>query len=76
MLEAEPSAGIEEGERSVAGAVIGHDVFDRDVQARILGDGGLEEGHGNALALVGLDLGESDARASRRAVTFPSRRLP
>src|ERR1700682_5907428 len=51
VLEGEPSAGVAEGEGSVAGAVVGHDPFDSDAEARVVGDGGLEEGHGTSLAL-------------------------
>jgi hypothetical protein len=62
VLEAKPSAGVAEGKRSVAGAVVGHDAFDGDAEAGIVGDGGLEEGHGTSLSLVRLDLAEGQAR--------------
>src|ERR1700722_11709572 len=52
VLEAETPASVAEGEGPVAGAVVGHDAFDGDAEACIVGDCGLEEGHGTSLALV------------------------
>ena len=40
------SAGVAEGAGFVAGAVVGHDALDGDAEACVVGDGGLEEGHG------------------------------
>lgn len=62
MLEAEVSAGLGEGFRPVAGAVVGHDAGDGDAEACIIGDRRLEEGDGAFLLLVGQDLAEGDAR--------------
>src|ERR1700750_1045973 len=63
VLEAEAAAGVTEGEGPVARAVVGHDTLDLDAQGRVVGDGGLEEGCSASLALVGLYLGEGDARS-------------
>jgi hypothetical protein len=46
----------------VAGAVIGHDPLDGDAEARIVGDSGLEEGDGAALALALHDPAEGSPR--------------
>jgi hypothetical protein len=62
VLEAEPPAGVSEGEGFVARAVVGHDALDGDAETGVVGDGGLEEGYGTSLALVGFDLAEGDGR--------------
>jgi hypothetical protein len=61
MLDAEPFADAGECERFVAGAVVGHDAIDFDVERAEVEDGGLEEGDGAVLLLVGedVDAGES-----------------
>src|ERR1700692_4097164 len=61
VFEAEPLAELAEGEGLVAGAVVGHDAFDLDAEAVVVGEGGLEEAGGASLLLVGHDLGEGDA---------------
>src|SRR5690606_7115222 len=60
--EAEVGAGLPEGPGAIAGAVVGHDAGDGDAEAAVVGDGGLEEGNGALLLLVGQDLREGDAR--------------
>src|SRR5260370_33042615 len=50
LLEAAPPAGPGELAGSVAGAVVGHDPLDDDAQRCVVGDGGLEEGYGTAVA--------------------------
>ena len=62
MLEPEPPAGLGKRLGAVAGAVVGHDPGDDDAEARIVGQGGLQEGDRALLPLVGQDLGEGDAR--------------
>ena len=62
MLQAELAAGLVEGFRDVAGAVVGHHPRHLDAEADVIGDGGLEEYHGALLPLVGKDLAEGDAR--------------
>ena len=62
MLEAELAAGVAEGLGAIAGAVVGHHARDGDAEAGVVGDGGLEEGDGALLLLVGQDLAEGDAR--------------
>lgn len=61
MLEAEIAAGLGEGLRFVAGAVVSQDAGYRDAEAGVLGDRRLEEGDGAFLALIGQDLRECDA---------------
>ena len=43
VLEAEIAAGLGEGLRSVAGAIVGHDARDRDAEAGVVGHRRLEE---------------------------------
>src|SRR5882724_4330022 len=62
VFEAESLAEPAEGNRSVAGAVVGHHSLDLDAEAFIVRQSGFEEGGGTALPLVGHDLGEGDAR--------------
>ncbi len=62
MLEAEPSAGVAESEGSIAGPVVGHDAIDRNAEFGIVGDSGVQEGHGAALALIGHNPGKGDPR--------------
>jgi hypothetical protein len=61
VLEAERPAGIAEGERSVARAIVGHDALDDDTEACVVGDGGLEEGDGAGLSFCPHDAAEGDA---------------
>lgn len=61
MLEAEIAAGLGEGLRSVAGAVVGHDAGYPDAEAGVVGHRRLEEGDGAFFFLVGQDLREGDA---------------
>jgi len=58
----EPLAGPSEGKGFVAGAVIGHDALDGDAEVRIVGDSGLKEGDGAALALALHDPAEGNPR--------------
>src|SRR6266849_6403328 len=44
VFEAELAAGVAKVEGFVAGAVVGHDAGDRDAQAGVVGDSGLQEG--------------------------------
>src|SRR3546814_19949102 len=46
----------------VAGAVVGHDPRHGDAQRLVVGDGGMKEGDGAFLLLVGQDLAAGDAR--------------
>src|SRR5690349_8557346 len=46
VLELQALTGAREGEGFVAGAVVGHDACDRDAEASVISDGGLEEGRG------------------------------
>src|SRR5713101_6613043 len=62
VFELEARACPAEDPGSVTGAVVGHDTLDLDAQAGVVGDGGFEKGCSASLALVGLDLGEGDAR--------------
>ncbi len=50
-----------ECDRSVAASVIGHDAIDLDAEAFEVGHGGLEEGDGTLLLLVGEDVDAGDA---------------
>src|ERR1043166_8319810 len=52
---------VPEGKGFVARAVVGHDALDGYAQARIVGNGGLEEGDGGSLLLILHDLAEGDA---------------
>src|SRR5438034_7227260 len=61
MLEAEIAAGLGEGLRSVAGAVVGHDTRYRNTEAGVIGDRRFEESDSTLLFLVGQDLREGDA---------------
>lgn len=61
MLEAEIAAGLSEGLRSVAGAVVSHDAGYRDAEAGVVGDRRLEEGDGAFFFLIGQYLREGDA---------------
>src|SRR5258708_16325999 len=61
LLEAQPPAGPGELAGSVAGAVVGHDALDDDAERCVVGDGGLEEGYGTALALALHELAEGHA---------------
>ena len=60
-LEAEPAAEVAEASGAVARAVVGHDAFDGDAEAGVVGDGGPEEGGRAGLALAGHDPAEGDA---------------
>src|SRR3989304_3922162 len=62
VLEVEIAAGVAEVEGSVAGAVVGHDPFEGEGEALVVGEGGFEEGDGATLLLVGEDLREGQAR--------------
>ena len=62
VLETEALAGLLESEGFVARTIVGHDTRDRDPQARIVGDGSLEEGDRASLFLVLHDLAEGDPR--------------
>lgn len=62
MLEAQPIAGLGEGSRYVAGAVVGHDAGHGYAETLAIGDGCLEEGYSAPRLLAGLDLAEGDAR--------------
>ena len=64
MLEAEIAAGLGEGLRSVAGAVVGHDAGDGDAEAGVVGDRRLEEGDG--ALLVSRRAGSARRRCGRR----------
>ncbi len=61
VLEAKALAGFAEGKGFVAGAVVRHDTLDRYPEARIVGDGRLEEGDSTSLFLVLHDLTEGNA---------------
>src|SRR3954463_4198521 len=58
VLEAEIGAGGAEGFRAIAGAIVGHHTGNRDAEARVVGDRGLEEGDRALLLLVRKDLRE------------------
>ena len=60
VLEAEALAGLLESEGFIARAVVGHDALDRHAQARIVGEGSLEEGNGASPFLVLHDLAKGD----------------
>lgn len=51
-MVAEIAAGLGEGLRSVAGAVVSHDAGYRDAETGVVGDSRLEEGDGAFLALI------------------------
>src|SRR5262249_17236659 len=57
----EASASASEGERFVAGTVVGHHALDLDAEARVVGDRGREESNGATPLLAGHDLGEGNA---------------
>jgi len=61
VFEAAGFAGVAEGVGLVAGPVVGHDAADGDTEAFVVGEGGVEEGDGVFLLLVGQDLAEGDA---------------
>jgi ApbE superfamily uncharacterized protein (UPF0280 family) len=46
----------------IAGAIVGLDASDLDAKAFVIGDRGLQEVAGADRLLIGLDLGEGDAR--------------
>lgn len=60
VLDAEALAGFAEGKRFVAGSVVRHDTLDGYPEARIVGDGGLEESDSTSPFLVLHDLTEGD----------------
>ena len=60
VLETKALAGVSEGKGFVTGAVVGHDTLDRYPEARVVGDGRLEEGDGTFPFLVLHDLTEGD----------------
>jgi hypothetical protein len=49
--------------RFVAGAIVGHDALHDDPEAGVVSDGGLQEGYGAFLLLVGQHLRDCDARS-------------
>jgi hypothetical protein len=61
MPEAAIAAGFAEGLGAIAGSVVGHHPRHLDAEARVVSDGGREEGDGALLALVGQDLREGQA---------------
>src|ERR671939_1887801 len=58
VLEAEIAAGGAKRLRAIAGAIVGHHTGNRDAEARVVGDRGLEEGDGALLLLIREDLRE------------------
>src|SRR5882757_3178288 len=62
VFDAEVPASVTEGEGLVATTIVGHDAGDGDAEAFVVSHGRPEEGNGTIGLLVGLDLGESDAR--------------
>src|SRR3954468_18524603 len=55
------AAGAAEGLGAKAGAIVGHHTGNRDAEARVVGDRGLEEGDRALLLLVRKDLREGHA---------------
>ena len=53
MFEAELFAGGGEGVRGIARPVIGHDPFDGDAEASVIGEGGFQVGDGALCFLIG-----------------------
>ena len=62
VLESEIAAGAVEVACRIAGAVVGEDALDADVEPCVPGDGGVEEVGGRRLGLVRIHGGEGDAR--------------
>jgi hypothetical protein len=62
VLEAELLAGLAEGSREIARAVIGHDALDLDAEACVIGDGRFKEGDCALLPFVIHHSAEGDAR--------------
>ena len=53
-------AGLAEGRRLVAAAVVGHHALDGNAQSGVVGQGRLQKGDCRVLALIGLDFGIGD----------------
>jgi hypothetical protein len=62
VFDDEVAASVTEGEGLVATAIVGHDAGDGDAKAFVVSHGCFEERNGTIGLLVGLDLGECDAR--------------
>ena len=74
----EPATSTSKGVRFLAGAVVGHDALDRDSQAGIAGNGGLQEGDGTGPFLILQHLAESGPGGVADADTdeLPAQRRP
>ena len=62
MPQTEARAGLAEGSGTIAGTVVGHDPLGGDAGPGMVGDGGLEEGHGCFLAFARQDRHMGDPR--------------
>ncbi len=61
VFKAKIAAGFPEGERFVAAAVVGHDAGDRDAEAGVVIDSGLQKCDGADGLFVGHHIGEGNA---------------
>ena len=77
MAEAEFAAARIEGLRTVAPAVVGEYAPDGDAESTVVVDGGGEESSSRVASLIGVELGERDARVvvDTDVDVFPSRAL-
>ncbi len=77
MAEAEFAAARIEGLRTVAPAVVGEYAPDGDAESTVVVDGGGEESGSRVASLIGVELGERDARVAvdTDVDVFPSRAL-
>ena len=60
MFDAAPPAGFGEVPGLVAGAIVGHDTVDLDVERPVIGAGFFQECNGTLLLLIWHDHGEGD----------------
>jgi hypothetical protein len=63
MAQAELADGGAERMRAVARAVVAHETLDLDAEGGEVSQGAVEEGDGAGVALIGHDLGKSEARS-------------
>lgn len=62
VFDPQLGAGLSEGERVKGRSVVGEHALYGDTQRGVIGDGSSQEAHGAVFALIGVHVGESDAR--------------
>ena len=65
VFEAELFASGGEGVRGIARPIIGHDSFDGDAEASVVGERGFQMGDGAGCFLIGEEVSTGDARGVR-----------